>query len=34
MVSIALDWENRSLEFSFHDVHGETLFAYSVTLKN
>jgi alkaline phosphatase D len=32
--TIALDWENRSLGFSFHDVHGETLFAYSVTLKN
>lgn len=31
---IALDWENRSLGFSFHDVHGETLFAYSVDLKN
>ena len=31
---IALDWENRSLEFSFHDVYGKTLFAYSVSLKN
>ena len=31
---IALDWENRSLEFSFHDVHGKTLFAYGVNLKN
>ena len=31
---IALDWENRSLEFSFHDVHGKTLFAYGVRLKN
>ena len=31
---IALDWENRSLEFSFHDVNGKTLFAYSVNLKN
>ena len=31
---IALDWENRSIRFSFHDVHSETLFAYSVTLKN
>ena len=32
--TIVLDWENRSIGFSFHDVHGETLFAYSVTLKN
>ncbi len=31
---LALDWENRSLDFSFHDVHGKTLFAYSVTLNN
>ena len=31
---IALDWENRSLEFSFHDVHGKTLFAYGINLKN
>lgn len=31
---IALDWENQSLGFSFHDVHGKTLFAYSITLNN
>lgn len=31
---IALDWENRSCEFSFHDIQGETLFAYSIALKN
>ena len=31
---LALDWENRSLEFSFHDVHGKPLFAYSITLNN
>ena len=31
---IALDWENQSLGFSFHDVHGKTLFAYSVILND
>ena len=31
---LSLNWENRSLGFSFHDVYGETLFAYSVTLNN
>ena len=31
---LSLNWENRSVGFSFHDVYGETLFAYSVTLKN
>ena len=31
---LAFDWENQSLGFSFHDVHGKTLFAYSVTLNN
>jgi hypothetical protein len=31
---IALDWKNRSLRFSFHDVNSEILFAYNVTLKN
>ena len=31
---LSINWENRSVGFSFHDVYGETLFAYSVTLKN
>ena len=31
---LSLNWENRSVGFSFHDVYGETLFAYSVTLNN
>ena len=29
-----VDWENRTMRFSFHDIYGKTLFAYSVSLEN
>ena len=29
-----VDWENRTMGFSFHDIYGKTLFAYNVPLEN